>query len=345
MEKTKYFIGLDISADDFSASCITTPDNIIFSAQKFQNNLDGFSEFFAFLLSREIKPTETIVCMESTGVYCEGIAYFLYSKGFNVSIEAPHKVKQKIKDTPRKNDFIDSLAIAEYSYRYLDKLPIWRPQVEILQQLKTLLSTREHLVTQKTASESVLKTLKRKYIQTPLALEIYEENIKKFNEQIKQIDKEIKALIEKDDNFKIKIDLAMSVPGIGLLLATNLLVLTDGFTKHLNYKEIASYVGICPYEQISGRTLHKKPRSKRYGPSRLRKLLYLAALSVVTHNLNFRKYYLRKVEEGKSKRLVLNNIENKLLKIIFAVIKSGTKYIENYRSVNPIYLKKCLTMS
>jgi len=71
MEKTKYFIGLDISADDFSASCITTPDNIIFSAQKFQNNLDGFSEFFAFLLSREIKPTETIVCMESTGVYCD----------------------------------------------------------------------------------------------------------------------------------------------------------------------------------------------------------------------------------------------------------------------------------
>ena len=117
------------------------------------------------------------------------------------------------------------------------------------------------------------------------------------------------------------------------------------FTKHLNYKEIASYVGICPYEQISGRTLHKQPRSKRYGPSRLRKLLYLAALSVVTHNLNFRKYYFRKVEEGKSKRLVLNNIENKLQKKIFAVIKSGTKYIENYRSVNPIYLKKCLTMS
>jgi len=36
MEKTKYFIGLDISADDFSASCITTPDNIIFSAQNFK---------------------------------------------------------------------------------------------------------------------------------------------------------------------------------------------------------------------------------------------------------------------------------------------------------------------
>jgi len=339
MENIKYFIGLDISADDFAASSITSPDNIIFTAQKFQNNLNGFNEFYEFLLSKKIEPTETIVCMESTGVYCEGIAYFLHSKGFIVSIEAPHKVKQKIKDTPRKNDFIDSLAIAEYSYRYLDKLPIWKPQMEILQQLKTLLSTREHLVTQKTASENALKTLKRKYIKTPLALAIYEENVKKFNEQIKQIDKEIKALIKKDDNFKMKMDLAMSVPGIGLLLAANLFVLTNGFTEHLNYKEISSYLGICPYEQISGRSLHKKPRSKRYGPSRLRKLLYLAALSVATYNLNFRKYYLRKIEEGKSKRLVINNIENKLLKITFAVIKSGVKYIDNFRPVNPIYLK------
>jgi len=94
-----------------------------------------------------------------------------------------------------------------------------------------------------------------------------------------------------------------------LLLATNLLVLTDGFTKHLNYKEIASYVGICPYEQISGRTLHKQPRSKRYGPSRLRKLLYLAALSVVTHNLNFENIICVKLKKAKVKDLFLTTLK------------------------------------
>ena len=66
------------------------------------------------------------------------------------------------------------------------------------------------------------------------------------------------------------------------------------------------------------------------GPAKLRKLLYLAALSVRTHNQNFKKYFLRKVAEGKNKRLILNNIENKLLKITCAVINSGIAYTENF---------------
>jgi hypothetical protein len=80
------------------------------------------------------------------------------------------------------------------------------------------------------------------------------------------------------------------------------------------------------------------------GPAKLRKLLYLAALSVRTHNINFKKYFLRKVAEGKNKRLVLNNIENKLLKIVFAVVSSGVAYTENYKSINPTLLKTaCLS--
>ncbi|MEG8947238.1 IS110 family transposase [Rosettibacter firmus] len=339
MHKTKYFIGIDISADDFSASCISSPDNIVFSTQKFSNNIDGAEEFLSLLSKHNIKQSETIICMEATGVYSENITYFLASKGFTISIEAPQKVKNKTKDTPRKNDFIDALSIAEYAYRYYDKLPIWKPKNEILEQIQVLLTTREHLSVQMTANINALKTLKHKYYQTPLANQIYEKTISKLKEHIKEIDREIKALINKDDSFKNNIFLAMSVPGVGLLLAANLLVLAKGFTEVLNYKRIASYTGICPYEQMSGTSLHKPPRSRKCGPSKLRKLLYLAALSVRTHKRNFKKYFLRKVSEGKNKRLILNNIENKLLKIICAVINSGVAYTENYKSINPNLLK------
>ena len=197
-----------------------------------------------------------------------------------------------------------------------------------------LLSTREHL----TSNSNALKTLKYKYYQTPLANQIYENTIIKLKEHIKQIDKEIKSLIDKDDSFKKKISQIKSVPGVGLLLSANLLVLTKGFTEHLNYKHTAAYSGICPFEQTSGTSLHKPSRSRKAGPAKLRKLLYLAALSVRTHNQSFKKYFLRKVAEGKNKRLVLNNIENKLLKIIFAVINSDVPYIENYKSINPVLL-------
>jgi transposase len=339
MKTAKYFIGFDISADDFSASCITSTDNPVFSTQKFLNNFDGFNQFLSLLSRHSINQPEAIICMEATGVYSENLSYFLASKGYTICIEAPHKIKNKTKDSLRKNDFIDAQAIAEYAFRYSDKLSVWKPRDEILEQIQVLLTTREHLSIQMTANQNALKTLKYKYYQTPLANQIYQETISKFKEHIKQIDQEIKNLIDKDDSFKNKISLAKSVPGVGLLLAANLLVLTKGFTGDLNYKHTAAYSGICPYEQISGTSLHRTPRSSKCGPAKLRKLLYLAALSVRTHNQTFKKYFLRKVAEGKNKRLILNNIENKLLKIIFAVIQSGIAYSENYKSINPDLLK------
>ncbi|MGE5846749.1 MAG: IS110 family transposase, partial [Ignavibacteria bacterium] len=77
MQATKYFIGLDISAEDFSASCITNPDNHVFPIQKFQNNFDGFNEFISLLNKNSIKQSEVIICMEATGVYSENLSYFL----------------------------------------------------------------------------------------------------------------------------------------------------------------------------------------------------------------------------------------------------------------------------
>lgn len=339
MQTSKYYIGFDISAEDFCACCISSPDQIVFPAQKFQNNLDGITDFLAFLTEQKITNLETTICMESTGVYSEELCYSLSSKGFTLNVEAPHKIKNKMKDTPRKNDFIDSEAIAEYSYRFRDKLSKWEPRNELLEQIQVLLSTREHLTVQKTANQNALISLKYKHYQTPLANQIYDETIKKLKQHIKEIDNAIKDLIDKDDSFRRKISLAKSVPGVGILLAANLLVLTRGFTEHINYRQTAAYSGICPYEQTSGTSLQKRPRSKKCGSPKLRKLLYLASLSVRTHNQNFKKYFLRKVAEGKNKRLVLNNIENKLLKIVFAVVKSGVAYTNNYKSVNPNLLR------
>ena len=59
MKNIKYFIGLDISADDFAASSITSPNNIIFSAQKYKNNIEGFNAFLEFRNDFPILPVIT----------------------------------------------------------------------------------------------------------------------------------------------------------------------------------------------------------------------------------------------------------------------------------------------
>ena len=83
--------------------------------------------------------------------------------------------------------------------------------------------------------------------------------------------------------------------------------------------------------------MHKRAHIRHYGPNASRKLLRLAAQSVATHNVTFRRYYKRKLLEGKAKALVLNNIANKLLKIACAIVRDNTRYIKEHRSVHPAY--------
>lgn len=339
MNNISNFVGIDISADDFSTVGFVNPGEDIFSIEKLPNDIDGFNNFLNLLKEHNLNESNTIICLEATGVYGENISYFLSSKSYQIALVDPRKVKEAINDSPRKNDLLDAKRIAEYAFRYRDKLSQWRPNDSIIEQLKVLLSTRESFIKQLNDNQNALGTITRKYYQTPTANQAYQNIIEQLRANIKSLDNEIKKLINKDDSFKKTISLLLSVPGVGVLLASNIMVLTNGFTSHLNYKEAASYIGICPYEKTSGRTLYKKPRSKRYGPARLRKLLYLASLSVRTHNQSFKKYFLRKTAEGKPSHLVLNNIANKLLKIIFAVINSKTAFINNYISVNPILLK------
>lgn len=339
MKEKRFFIGIDIASASFTACCINQDMEPIFPVESFSNTPEGFERLSTAIHHHHLPTNQVLLCLEATGVYSETLCYLLGSKGYSIVLVDPRKVKGATQESPRKNDILDAKRIAEYAARFTDKLVLWKPGSQILEQIKVLLSTREHLTQQKTANENALGTLKRKYYQTPLANKVYEETIARLKKDIKAIDKEIGRLIDKDDSFKHYVALATSVPGVGLLLAANLLVLTQGFTEPLSYKKLSAHFGICPFEKESGTSVRKRPRSRRYGPVRVRKLLYLASLSVKTHRQEFGKYFYRKYLEGKPKKLILNNIANKILKILCAVINSKTAFIENYKSVNPNLLK------
>lgn len=338
MSKILYFIGIDVASENFTASVLLDTLMSSQSTETFQNSPQGFGEFNQWLIDQKIKPSKTIICMEATGVYGEQLCYWLTANKYKVAVEPPLQVKRAFSTRAHKNDQIDSRKIAEYASRFQDELHFWQPKEEVLEQIRVLLTTREQFVQQRTANVNSLNMLKRKVVQTPMANEYYESNIERLSKQIKNIEKEIQRLIDKDQHFKKTISLLKSIPGVSVLLAANLLVVTDGFSNYLNYKQLAAYIGICPYEHRSGSSVYKKPRSARYGPARLRKLLCLAARSVKTHKRPFKLYFLQKSAQGKDASLILNNISNKLLKISCAVIKNQIPYHENYQSVNPVLL-------
>ena len=338
MQKPKYFIGLDISSNTFDAAIYQENMSVIHLGESFENKPEGFSSLTLMLNEKGINKNNSAICLEITGPYSEHICYYLSSKGFQVWAEAPHKVSKTFhKQT--KNDKVDAIQIAEYCYRYYDRFKIFEPKDSIIEKVKTLLAAREQLSRQSAAHKNTLKAFKRKFYQTPLANDILKDTIKHLEKSIKQIDDEIRELINKNSKFGPTASALKKIPGIGMLFIANYFVVTNGFNLNVNYKKMASYLGICPHEYSSGTSVYKRPKSSGYGPVRLRKLLYLASMSVRQHNPQFHNYFVRKVAEGKNNHLVLNNIANKILRIVCAVSKNGVDYSNDYISVHPKFLK------
>jgi len=337
MKTYPYFVGIDVSAETFYAS-IYISSNRKYISEEFSNSFPGFDEFLAWLQAKKVSKDAVLVCMEATGVYCERLCYFLASQGLDLVVEAPHKVKRAFHKLT-KTDKVDSQQIAEYACRFTDALSLWEPKNDILEKLRSLLTTRENLVSQRTANQNALTSMKRKVVQSYVALNALESVNETLLQQIKEVEKEIENLIKSDDDFHHLYRLVTTIPAVKLLFFANLLVLTNGFAKENTPRQTASYLGIAPHEHTSGTSVRRRTCSTGHGNYIARKLMYLAALSLRTHNEQMRTYYERKKLEGKPPRLILNNMSNKLIKMIYAIVRDKKQFMKNYVSVPPIVYK------
>lgn len=340
MDKKDYYIGIDISSEYFTVSILTAENMKIVSLENFENSFTGFQSLVKEFQSQKISESNSVLCMEATGVYGEKLAYFLISSGYSVVVENPLKVKRAFSISPKKTDKIDSRKIAEYAYRFVDELNLWTPKSQIIEEIRILLTQREQFTVQRISNINANKALTKKFYQSAKATQMYNDMIAKCEENIKSIDKEILQLIEKEPEYKQAISNITSIPGVGNMLAFHILAITNGFTEHLNYKEIASYVGIVPLPFESGTSIKKNNSSSGLGSGKMRKLLFLASMSSKQYNEDMQNYFIQKVAQGKNKRLVLNNIGNKLLKLILALLKNRKPYIKNFVSINPVFIKK-----
>ncbi len=338
MVKNTFFIGLDIACDDFVASIYQSPETPLITKEAIENNPDGFSMLVNWLKEHNIHNANSIICMEATGVYSEAIAYYLSAKDFKVSVEPPLKVKRAFDPVGHKTDAVDSRQIAEYAYRYADELRFWQPREEVVEKIRQLLSARERFSKQSVIIQNAMAAYEKHVIKVSLIEKADQQTLKEVKKHIAEIDKELDKIIRQNPTISQMSNQLDGIPGVGLLLAASLIAMTDSFSNIADYRPLAAFVGICPYQHKSGKSIYRQPHMRIFGPSYVRKLLMLAARSAATHNEPFKKYYLRKQAEGKAKQLVLNNIANKLLKIACAMIKNNTPYINNYRSVNPLCL-------
>ena len=148
-QRPRYMVGIDIAAESFAATALTSPGHQVFVKEQVSNTPEGFGELCEALETHHISVDQVVVVVEATGVYGESLCYFLEARGYEVALEPPNQVKKAF-TSKRKTDPVDSRQIAEYGYRYFDRLHFWKPKAEILEQIHSVLTTRELLTKQLT---------------------------------------------------------------------------------------------------------------------------------------------------------------------------------------------------
>ncbi|MFT6843220.1 MAG: transposase [Psychroserpens sp.] len=96
-----------------------------------------------------------------------------------------------------------------------------------------------------------------------------------------------------------------------------------------------NYAVLTPVIRQSRISVNGRPRISKIGNQKLRSLLFMCSFNACKYSKACRDFYERIFAIGKSEKLALIAVSNKLLKQSFAIAKSGNPYAEKYVSVLP----------
>jgi len=128
--------------------------------------------------------------------------------------------------------------------------------------------------------------------------------------------------------YQESLTLLKSIPGIGNKTALMLLV----FQRFQRAKELCSYAGLTPIIRQRETSVKGRPRISKMGNPKLRNLLFMCSFNACKYNQACKALYDRIVAKGKSKKLALIAVCNKLLKQAFLIVKNGIPFNREYKS-------------
>lgn len=329
MKNLREVIGIDVSKNTIDATIYHSKEHCVFS-----NDSKGYRDLLNWV-NVQLTPESYFFCFENTGNYSLKLSLYLSSKGYLYVEESPMRIKRSTGLTREKTDKLDSYLIARFGWMYREELEPSEIKSQEFQELGRLLALRDQLVRDRSGLKSTLKENKHLLSSpsTDVCCKVLERSIKHIDKQVLALEREMKTLLKTDNTLQKNYDLLQSVKGIGLILGCQLLYHTSNFTKFDNWRKFSSYCGIAPFAYSSGTSVYKRKQSHYIGDRKMKTLLSMAAVSAIQSDHELKRYYHRKLDEGKHKMIALNNVRNKILARSFAVIKRGTPFV-NIASTN-----------
>jgi transposase len=329
-------IGIDIAAATFTLQLyLNQPMQAIETSQTFDNQESGFETAHTWLTTKGVNPETAHIIMEATGVYWQGCALFFHSRGYGVSVINPAQGKAFARTTMRraKTDSLDADLLARFGI--IMKPRLWTPPTEELSHLQQLSRQREAYLDMRTEEKNRLHALKARAGGCPEALAISQKMIELLTEQLAQIEAAIQAKIAQSPALKESQEILESICGIGAVTASILISETNNFADFENHKQLTAYAGLAPVPFQSGTSVHRKEHISKIGNAKLRKALYMAAISAARYNPILKIFYQRLREQGKPAKVALVAVARKLLRISLALIQKRQKFDANFVSKKP----------
>lgn len=316
----KCIVGIDISNKTLDICLIQNKQVEYFKIDNTKKSIKNFFDNY--------KSQIEIVSMENTGRYNWELYEVLPDYTFEVYVLNPLHLSKNLGLVRGKDDKTDAYRIALFAYKNLEELTLWRPTDKHIQKLKVLLTERTARI------KSKRRLQKQKYDYNKMKsmgidqklLELNLEQVELLDKQIQEIEKMIQILIKNNETLLKQQKLMLSVPGVGKVCSWMFLAKTEAFNKITQARKMACYSGVVPFEHQSGTSIYKKPKLSVFADKQMKSILHLAAMSAIRLKNDLQHYYIRKVKEGKNKMATLNAVRNKIIHLVFAIIKSEDFY-------------------
>lgn len=315
----KRTIGIDISKNHLDI-CMLEPNEKPIMMHIANNEADIKK------LIKKIKSFSVdILTLEPTGNYERKLLNALCEAQIPVSMPNAAQIRFFAKESGMiaKTDQIDAKILALYGQKAEYRL--YKGLSENERNLANLNKYRDSLSRQlvqicnqkdKTDHPSIIESLFR-----------LEKNLK---EEINHLEKQMIAIIQKDEELSKKMEILMSIPGVGIITSLCLLShLTE--LGSLNKAQVASLCGLAPYTYDSGQ--YRGKSFIRGGRKFVRNKLYMAALVSIKYDNVFRDFYTNLRSKGKSFKQSLVGVMRKLVVIANHLIKNGLLFNDQRVSV------------
>ncbi len=245
------------------------------------------------------------VYMESTGVYSRGILEFLYAAGLTVFLVQPSRIRHFAESIGQraKTDKIDSMLIALFGERNAPRA--YAPPSASTNALRALVARRDQIIDDRTRESNRLEACALSSMRIRI-----KRSIVRLEKEEALLSKEIDTAISGDPVIQEKRILLEKTKGVGAVTVSVLLAYLPELGT-MGRQHMCALSGLAPYDNSSGK--HTGKKSATGGRVRIRRALYMAALSGMRWNKELKIMYTRLVGRGKRSKVALVACARKLL--------------------------------